>query len=66
MGERPDDIAREIWQTRVELGANLRDLESRVKDVTDWRWQFRQNPLFLLGLAFLAGLVLSGIKVRAK
>src|SRR5690242_151793 len=35
MGERSDQITRRIEQTRGELGSNLQELETKVKDVTD-------------------------------
>jgi hypothetical protein len=59
MGQRSDEIAREIDRTRGELANNLQELESRVKDATDWRQQFRKNPLAIMGIAFGGGLLLS-------
>ena len=40
MGKRSDQITKQIEETRGELGANLQELEHKVKDVTDWRSQF--------------------------
>ena len=59
MGEKSDEIAREIEERRAELGSNLQDLEQKVKGVTDWRQQFQKRPFAMLGLAFGGGLLLS-------
>jgi len=59
MGERSDQITRQIEQTRGDLGANLHELEAKVKDVTDWRRQFQKNPLTMIGIAFGGGVLLS-------
>ena len=59
MGEKSTEIEREIVQTRAELGSNLRELEHRVKEETDWRCHYRRNPFRMIALAFGAGLVIS-------
>jgi hypothetical protein len=61
MGERSDQITRKIEQTRGELGENLQELESKVKDATDWRKQFQKNPLAMIGIAFGGGVFLSRV-----
>ena len=45
MGETSGQITQEIEQTRARLGSNLQELETRVKEATDWRKQFRKKPL---------------------
>jgi hypothetical protein len=59
MGQKPDEITRHIELTREKLGWNLEELEYKVKSVTDWRQQFRKNPLSLLGVAFSGGILLA-------
>jgi hypothetical protein len=59
MGERSDEIVHEIDQKRAELGSNLRDLEHRVKSAVDWRSQFSQHPITMIGIAFGGGILLS-------
>jgi hypothetical protein len=54
-----DQIATHIRSTRRELSSNLHELESRVRDVADWRVQFERHPLALLGVAFAGGILLS-------
>lgn len=59
MGERADQIEKEIQQERGELDKNLHELEQRVRDTTDWRVQFDRHPMLLLGVALGAGAALS-------
>ena len=59
MGERSDEIARQIERTRGDLGANLQELEGMVKDFTDWHSQFQKHPLIFIGTAFCVGILLS-------
>ena len=61
MGERSDQITRTIEQTRGELGANLSELEYKVRDVTDWRKQVQKSPLTMIGIAFGGGVLLSRV-----
>jgi len=59
MGETPDEIKREIEEARARIGADLNQLEYRVKGALDWRTQFERRPRAILGgafgLAFLIG-----------
>jgi len=59
MGETTDQIETHIKSTREDLGANLHELEYKVKSVTDWRQYFQRNPMPMLGLAFGGGVVLA-------
>lgn len=59
MGERTEQIEREIAQERGNLGRNLNELERRVKSAGNWRTQFDRHPIAMLGLAFGGGLILS-------
>lgn len=59
MGETPDQIERQITAERVELGQNLRELQSKVEQTVDWRVQFAKRPMALLGAAFGGGLLLA-------
>jgi len=61
VGETSGQIAREIEQTRARLGSNLQELETKVKEATDWRKQFHKNPLPMLGIAFGGGILLSTV-----
>jgi len=58
MGETPDDIKREIEGARQRLGANLNQLEARVKTSLDWRAQFDRNPWAWAGGAFAAAFLI--------
>ena len=59
MGEKSDQIAREIEQSRAALGSNLQELELKVKNVTDWRQLFRRHTMPILAGVFAAGLLLA-------
>jgi Protein of unknown function (DUF3618) len=61
MGERTDQIEREIEETRNELGENFSELERKVKSAVDWRNQFEERPGTMLALAFGGGIILSAI-----
>jgi ElaB/YqjD/DUF883 family membrane-anchored ribosome-binding protein len=56
-----DQIEAHIENTRDELGANLQELEQKVKSVADWRRQFRNNPMMMLGAAFAGGILLASL-----
>jgi hypothetical protein len=64
MGEKPDDIAREIEQARERLGADLNQLEYRVKSTLDWRAHFDRNPLAFVGGAFAAAFLVGWMGAR--
>jgi len=59
MGETTSQIATHIENARDDLGSNLQELEQKVKSVTDWRQQFRNNPMMMVGLAFGGGVFLA-------
>ncbi len=61
MGETASQIENHIEDRREALGLNLRELEDKVKSVTDWRRQFQSRPLVLLSLAFGGGVLLAKI-----
>ncbi|HSU57645.1 MAG TPA: hypothetical protein VLT36_26620 [Candidatus Dormibacteraeota bacterium] len=44
---------------RGQLGQNLRELQSKVEQTTDWRLQFRKRPMAFIGAAFGGGLLLA-------
>jgi hypothetical protein len=61
MGERPDQIERQIAETRSELSYNFSELQDKVKSAVDWRAQFREHPGTLLAVAFGGGVVLAAL-----
>jgi hypothetical protein len=58
MGETPDEIKREIEQTRERITTNLNQLEHRVRGALDWRSQFDRRPWAFVGGAFGAAFLL--------
>jgi hypothetical protein len=66
MGERPDQIEKHIEDERWRLGANVNDLETKVKNTFDWRVQFQQRPMTFIGVAFGTGVLLSTMGNRGS
>jgi hypothetical protein len=66
MGERTDQIERQIAQTRSELSDNVGELQDKVKSAFDWRSQFQERPGTLLAVAFGGGVILSGLLPSSK
>ena len=58
MDEKPDQIIDHIEAKRHELGRNLSELESRVRETTDWRTHYERNPMLVLGAALGGGILL--------
>jgi ElaB/YqjD/DUF883 family membrane-anchored ribosome-binding protein len=61
MGETADQIENEIDHTREALKSNLEELETRVKDVTNWRSLVRRHPGAMFGAAVLGGVLLAAL-----
>ncbi|HXM97805.1 MAG TPA: DUF3618 domain-containing protein [Candidatus Dormibacteraeota bacterium] len=61
MGNQSDEIERHIEAQRSELGENLGELKDKVKNAVDWRAQFEERPLAMMGLAFGGGVLLSAL-----
>jgi hypothetical protein len=59
MGETPDELRHQVEQARSRLDQDLNQLDYRVKEVTDWRFQFDRHPWIFLGAAFGGALLLS-------
>jgi hypothetical protein len=59
MGQTTHQIEAHIEDTRKDLGSNLRELERKVRSVTDWKQHFQSNPMTMLGVAFGGGLLLA-------
>jgi len=66
MGQAASELRREIEEQRDDLGENLQRLESKVKRTTDWRAQFDERPMMMIGMAFGGGLLLSSLAGGGK
>lgn len=58
MGETISEIERDLAAERVDLGRNLNELETKARQLTDWRHHYRNHPGALLGAAVATGMVL--------
>jgi hypothetical protein len=70
MDEKSDQILEHIEEQRNQLGANLNELETRVRRTADWRAHFDNNPMLMLagalGGGILLGAMVSGSKSRSS
>ena len=66
MGQTTQQIERHIEKTRDDLGANLHELEYKVKEMTDWRHHFNKHPMTLMGVAFGGGILLAAMAGRTR
>jgi hypothetical protein len=61
MGETTNQIEAHIERTRENLGANIQELEQKVKSATDWKHHFQNNPMAMMGVAFGGGILLAAM-----
>jgi hypothetical protein len=61
MDEKADEILEHIETQRNQLGADLNELETRVRETADWRTHFDRNPMLMLGAALGGGVLLGAI-----
>jgi hypothetical protein len=66
MGQTTNQIENHLGQARENLGANFRELERKVSDITDWRYHFRSHPVTLIGVAFGGGILLATMLGRKR
>lgn len=66
MAEDPSQIKSHIDNTRRELEGNLHELESRVKQATEWRTYVNKYPLRMVAAAFAGGAVISIVMGRSR
>jgi hypothetical protein len=59
VGQTTYQIEHHIEKTRDDLGANLNELEYKVKEIADWRHHFRNHPMTMIGAAFGGGILLA-------
>lgn len=58
MGETISQIERDLAAERLDLSRNLHELETKARQITDWRHHYRTHPWQLLGAALASGVVL--------
>jgi hypothetical protein len=61
MDEKPDQIIEHIDAQREQLGRNLNELETRVRQSTNWRTYFDRNPMLVLSAALGGGVLLGSL-----
>jgi hypothetical protein len=66
MDEKSDQILEHLETQRNQLGANLNELETRVRRTTDWRAHFDNNPMLMLAGALGGGILLGAMVGGSK
>jgi hypothetical protein len=66
MDKTTNQIESDIERKRDELGANLHELEHKVKQIGDWRHHFQKHPATLLGAAFGGGVLVATLLGRSR
>jgi hypothetical protein len=66
MVERSDQIKEHLDRTRDDLQKNVNELQDRVKGAFDWRTQFEERPLLMLGLALGGGMLAAALLTRRR
>jgi len=66
MGQTTHQIEAHIADTREKLGDNVRELERKVKAVTDWKQHVQTSPMTMLGVAFGGGILLATMVARPR
>jgi ElaB/YqjD/DUF883 family membrane-anchored ribosome-binding protein len=61
MGQTTDEIENEIDRARGDLKSNLEELESRAKDMADWRTYVERHPVAMIAAAAIGGALLAMI-----
>lgn len=57
MGPTANEIVRHIARERGALDRDIDELQTRVRNATNWRWQVGSKPLVALGVALAGGFV---------
>ena len=60
MGRSPQEIRLSVQETRRELEFSLGDLQSKVRELTDWKKQLSENREAALLGAAAAGFIIGG------
>jgi hypothetical protein len=60
MGRSPQEIRLSVQETRRDLEFSLGDLQSKVREVTDWKKQLSENREAALIGAAAAGFIIGG------
>jgi hypothetical protein len=59
-GRTPEEIRASLQATRTELEYSINDLQSKVRDLTNWRRQLAENRRAAIIGAAVAGFLIGG------
>ncbi len=57
MGSTAREIEQHIASERGKLDRDIHELQTRVQNATDWRWQVQRRPLTAVAFALTGGLL---------
>ena len=60
MGRSPEEIRQSVQETRRDLEFSIGDLQSKVRELTNWKKQLAENRQPALIGAAVAGFVIGG------
>lgn len=66
MNQDTERLERAIMDERRQLRGHLSEVEMKAHQLTDWRRQYRRNPLVFVGVAAGAGLMLGAMGMRER
>ena len=66
MDQTADEIKHHIDAERERLGEDLSEIETRVKEATDWKTYYDKNPGLILGAVAGGGLLLALLMRKAN
>lgn len=61
MDAHSEVIIKHIQHKREQLGDNIAELETRIRDAADWRTYYVRNPWILMGVSAFGGLLLAAL-----
>lgn len=64
MGETPEAIRDDIARQRQAMTQDINELEGRAKSLTDWKRQYQERPMIVLGIVAVFALLIGLLVAR--
>ena len=61
MDAQSEQIIKDLEHQRERLSENMAELQTKVRDVTNWRTYYSRNPWVMIGAALTGGLLISAM-----
>ena len=56
-----EEISAHIEETKLKLGSNVHELETKVRSAFDWKQHYSDTPAAVLGVAFGVGVLFAAV-----